>query len=263
MPVIVTSTATDSGKSFALWDNILLNSTISDASLPVAGPRINALDPATWNSWIALSGAVLVADRGSAVAVNSFGISAHTLASNGANIVLQYSSNGTTWTNAFTVYSPDSDEDLAFIFGTITARYWRVLVGGASANIGVIFVGSRLVFPHTPIDSYTPLHHARRYTKEFNDSIKGAMLGTRVMAAGAETTADFGFVPRAYVDGPLRGFENHYNRGGTFFYAGYPSGKPQDMGYCRADSEDAIINVEYIEGAGLANLSFGVRAYVG
>ena len=124
-------------------------------------------------------------------------------------------------------------------------------------------VGSKLAFPHTPIDSYTPLHHARRYEKMFNDSIKGVMLGNRVMASGAETDVDFGFVNRSFVDGPLRAFESHYNQGGTFFYAGWPAGQPLDMGYCRADSEYAIVNVEYIEGDGLANLSMGLKAYVG
>jgi len=255
--------ATDGNKAFVLWDNILTRSTITSPEQPTNGPRINALDPATWNSWSVQLGTSLIADYGSDYTVDSVGIASHTMATDGATILIQHSPNGTDWTSAHPPYIPLTNEDIIIVFPQVTARYWRVLVYNAPTTVGVVFLGKRLIFPHTPIDSYTPLNHARKYTKEFNESIKGALLGNRVMAAGAETEVDFGFVERSWADGPLVPFERHYNQGGTFFYAGYPGGKPLDMGYCRAIDADATIAVEYIEADKLASLSFGVHSYVG
>ena len=118
-------------------------------------------------------------------------------------------------------------------------------------------------FPHPPVDSYTPLHRARRYTKMFNDSLRGQFLGNRVMAAGAETEVDLGFVTRSWLEGNISGFEERYNQGGTFFYAGCPALYPRDMGYCRANGEDAALEIEFTEGQRLATLSFGVESFVG
>lgn len=264
MPVVVDPSAiADGNKAIVLWSNLLVDADISAAGEADGYPAINVTDPATFDSWKgATAGDYIEADLGAAMAVNTLGIAAHTLGTSGASLELDYSDDGAAWTAAVE-YDPLTDEDVIIMFGNITARYWRLTVTDAVANVGVVFLGARLVFPHTPVDGYTPLHHARRYSKLFNDSLKGQMLGNRVMAAGAETTVDLGFVERSFVDGPLRGFEDHYNRGGTFFYAGYPSGKPLDMGYCRAQGEDDIVTVEYIEADKLSNLSFTVRAYVG
>lgn len=263
MPVHIASGVTGTNKSIVAWDNIATRGTVTSSPVAPGFPAINAADPATWNSWkFAGSPAWWQVAMPAAVAIDTVGVAGHTFASGGCVINIQRSDNASTWVNVYT-FTPATNEDFIVMFPSASARYWRIVATGAQSSASCISFSQRLTFPHTPIDSYTPLHHARRYTKEFNDSIKGAGLGTRVLAAGAETDIDFGFVPRTYVDGPLRAFENHYNRGGYFFYAGYPGGSPQDMGYCRADSEDAIINVEYIEGAGLASLSFGVKAYVG
>ena len=197
------------------------------------------------------------------MAVDIICIAAHNLATTATTVWPEYSADGVSWTAARTSYIPLTDDDLMFTIPTATFRYWRLRFTGGIPTIGVVFIGARMEFPHTPIDGYKPLHHSRMYEKMFNDSLKGVMLSNRVMAEGAETDVDFGFVPREFADGPLRGFQSHYNQGGTFFYAGYPSGQALDMGYCRAIDTNAVIEVEYIEGAGLASLNFGIHSYVG
>ena len=268
MPIVV-SGGVDASKSLVLWNNILNISTITQSGTQAGYPAINAAkDPATWSEWRASSGgatymqANIPAGGGNRI-VNAVGISAHNLATTATNVSIQYSSNGTDWTLATAIYSPLTNEDIILYFPTVNAQYWRINMLAGLGSIGVVFLGNALLMPHTPVDSYVPLHHARQYNKMFNDSIKGHFLGNRVMAAGAETDIDFGFVQRDWADGPLRGFEDHYNKGGTFFYAGWPGGKPQDIGYCRARGEDEVMSVEYIEADKLTSLSFGVRAYVG
>lgn len=266
MPV-VTIGETGGRAAVVLWDSYgsrpatVVSSSGSTASGYAA---INVKDPATWNAW-----RPVVADNfvqydiisGSAPS-NAIGVSGHNAASSGGSIRIQYSTDGTNFTTLIT-YAPLTDDDILFLFPSITARYWRLREINAPFDIGVWFLGSRLTFPHAPVDSYTPLHHARQYTKLFNDSVKGHFLGNRVMSAGAETEVDMGFMERGFTEGPLRGFESHYNQGGTFFYASCPSTIPLDMGYCRALGDDETMQVEFIEADKLSNVSFGVRAFVG
>lgn len=270
MPIVL-SGGVDGSKSIIQWDNVFMRSVITDVGTQPNHPAINAArDPSTWSSWKAVAGSASsftanVPAGGGNRTNNTLGVAAHNLASTGASLSLQLSDDGVTWTLATGIYAPLTDEDFILHFPTLNAQYWRVNLINSNANtsVGVASLGNALIMPHAPIDSYTPLHHARKYTKMFNDSIKGQFLGNRVMAAGAETTVDYGFIPREFADGPLIPFASHYNQGGTFFYAGWPAGKPQDMGYCRASGDDETVSVEYIEGHRLANVSFGLRSYVG
>lgn len=268
MPVVIFGTPPrqNVANSIVLRDNYLTKGVFSSSGDLPAYPGENAIDPATYNSWrgSGTSSSITSVHAGTFGAA-CLGIAAHNAATNGCEIFAQYSTDsGSTWTNCAPGYTPTTNEDFMIIFPSVVlGNAWRVRVRNGNCNIGVAFLGPLVSFPHTPIDSYTPLHHARQYTKLYNRSIPGHLLSNRVMGSGAETTVDFGFVRRDFVDGPLVGFEDHYNRGGTFFYAGWPEGKPRDMGYCWAPTENSRMNVEYIEGDKLASLSFDVASYVG
>lgn len=270
MPVVLYG-GVEANKSLLLWNNHLSHPqvTVTDTGSLAAYPAINAAkDINTWSVW---KGTATGAARLNANIPpgrgwqrnNALGISNHNLASSGSSIRLWHSDDDESWSSVFPDYAPLSDEDILFHFPATTHRYWRVVATGPSPSIGIVSLGEALVMPRTPKDDYTPLHHARKYTKYFNDSLKGQFIGNRVMGAGADTQVDFGFVDRSFADGPFRGFEDHYNRGGTFFYAGWPGGAPQDIGYCRAAGEDESVAVSYIEADKLASISFGVRSFVG
>lgn len=249
-----------------LWDSYGSRpaTVVTSGSTASGYAAINVKDPATWNAWrpTAVPSYVRYDIISGSAPSNAVGISAHNAASSGGSIAIEYSNDGVNFTR-LTRYSPLTDDDILFLFPSITARYWQVVQLDAPFNVGVWFLGARLTFPHAPTDDYVALHHGRRYTKLFNDSIKGHFLGNRVMAAGAETEVDMGFMDRAFTEGPLRGFESHYNQGGTFFYASCPAKLPIDMGYCRALGDDETMDVTFIEADKLSNVSFGLRAYVG
>lgn len=261
MPAIVLSGATGGNAASVAWQGRAVTVTASGSA--DGYPAINTTDPATWSSWKA-SGANgwIQYDFGSAVAVDSLGISAHNFATSAAGYSVQHSTDEVTWTTV-TTQNPLTDDDIYILMPEVLARYWRIQLVGPSANIGVIVFTKRLGLLHAPIDGYVPLHHARQYTKLFNDSIRGQFLGNRVMAAGAETEVDMGFFDRSWLEGNIRPFEYHYNQGGTFFYAGCPLQWPLDMGYCRAGGDDATLAIEWTEADKMATLSFGVRSYVG
>lgn len=259
MPAVVYSAPVNT--AVVLWNNVLLARRVADPSL---GNRVNMSDPATW-SMFAPSGTNVNVDYdiGREINLDSFGLAAHTLGTSGVSVKLQYSTNGTTWLDAFSTYAPLTNEDIFFLFPKVSGRYFRINFTGSGFTVGIAMAGVALKFPHSPLDGYTPLHHARKYTKLFNDSIKGQFLGNRVLAAGAETSVDLGFMDRVWFENNIRGFESHFNQGGTFFYAGCPSKYPLDMGYCRAAGDDGVLDITWTERDKMAELSFSIQSYVG
>lgn len=261
MPAIVKTGAVNPNAATVLWQ--ALTPTVTATNAVEGSPAINLIDPATWSEWLgSASNTSAQYDFGSAVSVNGFGISGHAIASTGVEYRVQYSNNGTTWT---TIHSetPLTDDDILCIFPSVSARYWRLYFPSAPATVAVFVVANRLIFPHSPVADYKPLHHARKYTKMFNDSVSGSWLGTRVMAGAAETNVNMGFFDRAWLEANIRPFEYHYGQGGTFFFAGSPGLYPLDVGYCRASSDDGVLEIEWTEADKMATLEFEVRAYVG
>lgn len=261
MPVTVISGSTLTNTAMVMWSD---DTVATASSADPLYPAINVTSPDTFSSWKASAADPWIAiDKGVATDIDCVGISSHNLATSGiSQVFIQRSSNGTSWTTKGS-FLVTTDEDYIVIFSQDSFRHWRLSWNGPPANIGVLMFGKRLVFPHAPVDDYVPLNHARRYSKYFNNSIRGQFLSNRVQAAGAETDVNLGYVERTFVDGPLRPFESHYNQGGTFFYASCPAKYVNDMGYCRANSQDAIVSVNYVEADRLSNLSFGITSYVG
>lgn len=262
MPVILSNAGNAGDSASVFWQNNKVSQVRSSNSVST-NPAINMTDPATWSSWRPSgSNGWAYYDFGAPVSIDSVGIAAHNLATSPSSISISWSTNTLSWNTNYT-YSPTTNDDIIILMQQSTARYWRISINGSPANIGVVVFGKRLQFPHAPMDEYKPLHHARTYTKEFNDSIKGHFLGNRVTASGAETTVDMGFFERSWMEANIRPFERHYNQGGTFFYCGCPNQSPLDMGYCRANGVEETLDISWIEADKLASLSFGVKSYVG
>lgn len=263
MPVVMASGLQPISKTVILWDNKANINNISGSSTATGFPAVNAVDDATWSSWRGTSfPSAIRVDLGSPQTVDSFGIAAHNIFSSGVSeFQIQASSDNLTFTDAIRV-TPTTDQDYMCLFNPMTYRYWRLHLSGAVANIGYLFIGNRLVMPSAPLDDYTPINYARQYTKLSNESIGGQWLNNRVISSTAETSAEWSPLSRLWVDANITGFKNHYDQGGTFFYASSPSRYPLDMGYCKAAGETDTVDVSYIEGDKLASVGFSMRAYV-
>lgn len=261
MAVNIITGATGTDRANVFW---ALDATAFTTSAADGYPGINVTNPNTFSSWRGIGNTpVITLDFGSSRVIDAVGISAHNMATSGdTGFSMFYSVDNVTYTFLGTVATL-TNEDVIVMFTQINARYFRIRVDGPSANIGVIAVGKRLVFPSCPVGDYVPLHHARRYEKEFNRSTRGAMINNRSWSAGAQTDVDAWYVTRAFADNELPPFENHFNKGGYFFYAGSPAAIPKDMGYCYAGEDDGILNVTFIAGTQLATLTFSLRSYVG
>lgn len=261
MPAVIVSGATGGNVTNILWQQ---KTPVVTAGSEVAGfPAINVIDPTTWNSWRPATGSnrYVVFDFGEATEIDAVGISSHNLFTSGTNFRVERSTDLSVWTPVATAV-PSSNDDIFMLLPSVSYRYYRFVLTAAVANVGVIQIGKRLRFPSSPLDDYVPLNHARQYTKLRNESLKGQLLGNRVIAAGATTDVDQGFMSRTWVDTNVTPFASHYNQGGTFFYASCPAKYPLDMGYCWADGEDSTVNITYTEADKMATVNFNVRSYV-
>ena len=266
MPVVLTDPLANN-KTCILSDSIFDTSAYVGLGEDELNPAMNAVNDSTFDFWRNGSSSANTTLRKSGAtprSANALGISGHNLATTASTIRLRRSVDAVSWVDVIAPYSPLTDEDIFFIFPIETNNYWEVLFGtSTSAYVSNVKLGVRLTFPFTPIEGYRPVHHSRKFTKYFNNSIEGHLLGNRVMSSGGTTTVEFPDVPRDFVDGSMRNFEDHYNRGRPFFYAGWPNGKPQDVAYAWADSEDAMIDVAYTNGSKRASVGFGMSIKYG
>ena len=74
-------------------------------------------------------------------------IANHNLRTSGGTIVLQYSANGSAWTNAFTPFIPESDDPIIVEFNSANARFWRILITTLSEApfMGICIWGAKSV----------------------------------------------------------------------------------------------------------------------
>lgn len=263
MTVVIRSGATDTDVINVLFNNVFTQGTFTWGSQADGFNAVNALEDATWNAWRPTSvPSSLTVDCGAPVTCDTLGVAAHNMASNGAGIQVQHSSDGSTWTTISAIFSPLTNDDIIIRFAATSARYWRVLLQSAVATIGVINLGQSLKFPCSPIAGHKPLHHARKVELLTNESMGGNLLGNRPVKVGAETNINVGQVARDWAENDLVAFEAHYNRGGAFFYCGAPSVIPNDMGYCWRTGGMSEMSITWVEGDAMADVSFDVRSYV-
>jgi len=263
MTVIIRAGATNTNVINVLHQNIFAEGTLTYSTQATDYNASNITDDATWNAWKPTAVAAYVqVDYGADVTCDMLGVSAHDMFTQGASFSLQHSADGISWTTISASYTPTDNDDIIVCFQSTAARYWRFNLTGAVASIGVIKLGEKLAFPCAPLVGHTALHHARKYEMLTNDSIGGQFLNNRVVRIGAETSVNVGSVDRDWAETDLAEFELAFNQGVTFFYCGAPSDIPKDMGYCRRPSGDAEMNISWIEGDILADVSFGIQSYV-
>lgn len=263
MTILIRSGAADTDVINVLYQNIFAEGTLSWTSQADGFNAANAIEDGTWNSWSPTSvAAQFTVDYGSPVTCDAIGIAAHNMASNGASFRVQQSTDNITWNSVSVEYAPLINEDIFILFASTSARYWRLSLLNAVANIGVIKLGQAVKFPCAPISGHKPLHHARKFELLSNESMGGNFLSNRVVKIGAETSVNIGQVDRTWAETSLIGFEAHYNAGGAFFYCGSPSATPKDMGYCKRPPGSDEMNVTWVEGDAMADVSFDVRSYV-
>lgn len=262
MSIVIVSGAQGTSGANLLYRNLFLEGTLTAVAELASNPIENALSGETWDYWSqsAIGGSMSV-DLGSARSCDGIGFSSHNAGTSGSRLDIQYSSNGSTWTN-IVQYSPPDNSAIFISFPSTSARYWRVLVDVATCYIGVIILGQRLQFPAGVLTGHTSMHNAKKSKLMNTTTVSGQHRNNRITRMGIEGKIDFGLVATSFGDGAFQEFKDHYNAGKIFFYAGSPLNYPKDTALCWRPEAAGDISPSYQEGGTLMDLSMEVSAFV-
>lgn len=262
MTIVIETGAADTSGINVLHQNRFNGGAVTWSSETVGGEGINTLDPATWNVWRPSSvPANQTLDFGSNLTCNGACIAAHDGWTVGATYLIQYSTDGSTWSTASS-HAPLTSETIFFLFPSTTARYWRFRITGAVCSVAVVMIGNRVSFENAPLSGHVPFHHSWQSEMLTNESDSGQLLNNRVIRTGATFNVNAGSVERDFVENNslFQLFERHYNSGRAFAYCGSPLNTPKDCAYCWRDGDH--MSVTWVEGDILADVSFSVKGYV-
>jgi hypothetical protein len=236
--------------------NLLAEGTITDALLPSGAPRADAVTQDTSEFWAPTGTDTLRCTlAGSETATVCF-IGAHTLGSQGRTLTLERFTG--VWAT-ITTYAPPDDEPFAIVFPDESRTGFGIGVNGA-CQIGVAWIGPRLVIPGGVTPDYTPIWAAKRIEKFPAVTRRGHFRGQRLERAGASISAQFMPVPHSFALTDMATFRQHFNEGNAFVWAPAPAVFTKDVAYCWADQATTIAH-SIRAGGELVNFSMQMEAY--
>jgi len=214
-----------------LWDNILLNGTVTASTEATDAPIENALTDSTWDYWqpTTTSGTVSLS-LGSSTTASALGIAAHDLGSKGATVTVKRGA-----TTVATI-NPTDDTPILILFASSSSSTWSVEITGASSafSIGNMVLGVPLIFESGVVPSYTPSYMADNVELLMNQSLGGQFFQNRVIRKSAETSIQLNILERSFIEGAtFQNFRDYYNDGKTFYWAAGPSVFEKDVAFCR------------------------------
>lgn len=243
-----------------MFQNLLASVTITDATLPTTAPRANAVTESTFDYWQPASvPETLRMVPGASQAADGAFFAAHTLGTAGATLTVQYY-DGATWQTQAS-HTPTDNKPFGFIWPTRSATGWGIQISGAVAQIGVAFIGPRLVIPGGVLPDYVPIWAATEVQRQAGISRRGQFFGQRIESRSARLQPSFMDVPLSYARDTLATFRDHYNDGKAFIWASSPGVFPQDAAYVWA-SDNASLRSPVRSGGEWCGLSMDLEAFV-
>lgn len=214
-------------RSIAAADNVI-------ASNESAGfPGSAAANVLTYDYWLPSSlPATWTIDYGEAVDVDYVGIAAHSFADEPTTVTVEYSTDGSTWTEIASTSAADGTP-VMLIFEKTFARYWRVIFDGSTPpQIGVIYVGELLAMSRPFYGGHSPITLSRQTVSVPSSSDSGQFLGVSIVRTGVKTAYKWDHLKaawyRTYFDPFVKAI-----RGGRlpFFIAWNPDQFPKEVGF--------------------------------
>jgi len=221
------------------WQNLTFGRTPTASTSAAGRPAINATFPTTFEFWQPTAvPATWSVDLGSARIVDYVGIVGDF---NGATVVVEYSSNNTTWTSVDTRTEVNDRINLFLFFSQVTARYWRLSFSVAIPRLAVAYIGKLLVMQRPIYQGHTPLTLSRETTVSNNVSEGGQYLGRSIIRQGAQTSASWNHLK---ADWYRANFDPFVKAARTvpFFIGWRPLAFPGELGFCWTNDDIAPEN---------------------
>lgn len=151
----------------------------------------------------------LTKDAGAVFTANSFALMGHDFFTQGATIVIQYSTdNFAADTNdAFTPFAPTSNRALYLSFTSQSKRYWRLKITSYTAApfLGILRIGERLTFP-IAMDTDNWDSEAYKIKGSSQTAETGNHLGTTVKYKKLRLRPKWTELDSSWVDGDFKTF---------------------------------------------------------
>jgi len=227
------------------YDNLAESPLLTAATASSAATgysAANAWDWLTTTYWSPTSNGVqtLTFEFSADVTADYFGLYRHNLGTVGASVKLQYSTDGSTWSDAFTAQTPDDDEILLKTFTAQTADWWRIRFDlGSSAEtlyVGIVAFGQKLTTQYgMPAGFVVPRHG--RATQILNNKTEGGQFaGRSIIARGARSTITIRNATQAWARSYWEPFVRHAELK-PFFFSRNHTDYPEDAAFCWSDGE--------------------------
>ena len=209
--------------------------TITDAATVTAsssapGFPVSAIkNQLTYERWSPASApATLTIDTGTPVLADYLGVAAHDMGSRNSTVKIEYSENGTDWTEILDV-QPANDNAIMAIFEPVMAQHWRITVDKI-VEIGVVYIERALVVPSCMYGGHTPGTLSRQTEIEPQKSVTGQFLGRSIVRQGRTTSYAWKHLGAEWYRAEFDPFvEAATTR--PFFIAWYPKRFPNEVLY--------------------------------
>lgn len=255
MTVVIQSGAYDKNKVFVMYENVFYS---ADTLSYTSGVGENAISGTTWDFWTGTGSSTLTATMSGDVEVDCFFIDAHDLFTVGSNVVFE-ARIASVWTEIEDI-TPTDNSAILVIAKPVTADAFRVTATGAS--IGVIMVGSRLVFPQGIDTNYGSIAHSRKLELIGGNSINGQFTGMQVTKKSASISPTFPLLDASFVDNDMEEFEAHYNEGKPFVFGVIAPQLPADFGYCQRPVNASELMPTYSNGGIYEEFTMELGVYI-
>lgn len=216
------------------WHNVLTTSNVTASSSASGYPAVNAAIPVTHLKWVASASGVqtLVVSLGSADTVNYFGVVGHNFGTDGTNIKLQSSTDGSSWTDVTDARVPANDYAFMEEFADTTAQYFRLhmTANTEAPRVSILYIGRVLRMQRRLYVGHKPLTLNRSVVVSSGFSENGQFLGRVVRRRKLEGSVDFKNITptwyRSTFDPFVTAAENT-----PFFFAWRPGTYPDEVGF--------------------------------
>lgn len=230
-------------KALICYDNALERAQSVTASSVRGGfAAANASDWRTTTYW-SPSGSgqqTLTAVFASPVSADYFACYRHNLATAGATIVLQRSTDGgANWLDCFAPAAPADNECVIRSFAGLAATHWRVKLqvsGTAELFLGLVAFGVALVPCRGMPAGFVIPRHGRKVEILNNRTEGGGFSGRSLIARGAETRLTIRHAKPAWVRANWEPFVRHAELK-PFFFSWNHAAYPEDAVYCWRDGD--------------------------
>jgi len=198
------------GSSYLGYDSLYLQ----DGAAVAASSEDSGFPAANATSWLTSGGGWQVTGAGdktltttllAAANGNSYAIYKHNLGTLGLTVKVQYSSDGSAWTDLTGSEKTPGDDSVIYVVAAapVSAKYWRLhiagMVAGQTLVIGQAFIGESLQVFSPPEPGWIPPNLALKNEYINSRSEGGDFLGRSLVRKGSKTDFSVGLVDAGWV----------------------------------------------------------------